>query len=181
MKTMHKIIAAASVLAAVATSVAFVNADSTIFVGSGITNLTSTGTATGSINVSVAAFVQPVLSMTLTGSAIDFGNLTLGAINTATGQTTINVTTNANTYNVQASYTSLLHTDANTTLPFGIDYGSGTTYNSSKDTPSVLTVLSSAAPATSKDATITYRADPATLQKAGSYATTVAYTVTGNF
>ncbi len=142
-------------------------------VGAVVVNNIAAGTA-GSHTVNVKATVLPVLTMTVTNTDINFGELTLWQDNTAGTSTNISVLSNGTAFQVQADYAQLLHTDNTNTLPFKINNGSD-----------VLTggnVISQVGySATAVNTTVSYIATPAANQLAGTYDTTVEYTVTGTF
>lgn len=142
-------------------------------VGAVVVNNITAGTA-GSHNITVKATVLPVLTMSVTNTDINFGELTLGGDNTAGTSTDISVLSNGTAFQVQADYTPLLHTDNTTTLPFKINNGG--------DVATGWNVINQVGySATAVNTTISYIATPAANQLAGTYDTTVEYTVTGTF
>lgn len=142
-------------------------------VGAVVVNNITAGTL-GSHVVTVNATVLPVLTMSITNTDINFGELTLGGDNTASTTTAISVLSNGTAFQVQADYTPLLHTDNTTTLPFKINNGG--------DVATGGNVINQASySATAVNTTISYIATPAANQLAGTYDTTVEYTVTGTF
>lgn len=142
-------------------------------VGAVVVNNITAGTL-GSHVVTVNATVLPVLTMTVTNTDINFGELTLGGDNTASTTTTISVLSNGTAFQVQADYTPLLHTDNITTLPFKINNGG--------DVATGGNVINQVGYSeTAVNTTVSYIATPASNQLAGTYDTTVEYTVTGTF
>ena len=101
MKTLHKVMVATVATVAFA-GAAFAASQS---IGSGLT--LSGNQATGSDTVTVSGTVAPTLTMDVTGTALDFGNLNLGKANTLTGATTISVLSNATSFSVAASFADL--------------------------------------------------------------------------
>lgn len=142
-------------------------------VGAVVVNNIAAGTA-GSHTVNVKATVLPVLTMTVTNTDINFGELTLWQDNTAGTSTNISVLSNGTAFQVQADYAQLLHTDNTNTLPFKINNGSDVATGNN-----VITQVGYSA--TAVNTTVSYIATPAANQLAGTYDTTVEYTVTGTF
>ena len=171
MKTLHKVTIAT--IATLTMASAAYAASITIGVGSGVTVVGNT--ASGGTGVTVSATVNPVLYMTLSGTAINFWALTPGTPSTITDGTDVSVTSNTSNFNVQATYGDLMHTDGTTHLPFAIADRSGSVVTGgnviNQPTYSATPVVSS----------INYTATPDANQKAGNYSTAVTYTVTGNF
>lgn len=126
--------------------------------------------------VVVSATVLPYLNMSITNTAIDFGALNLWVLNTALSTTPITVSSNAQEwFNVAASYAQLTHTDNTTTIPFVLNNGAAdiaTTWNIINQVWYVWTDV---------NATVSYKATPASNQKSGNYSTIVTYSVTWNF
>ena len=174
MKTLHKVIAAASAVALVAGTTAFA-----------ATAITPSGSPA---DVTVSADVAPYLTLAISSPSVNLGTLNVGSTKTASNAHTVTANSNGTDYAVSyaiaganpthtADVLSLANTDGNVaTGQVGLTVASDGTGHAGTKVIDVTSFTSG-----NTVANISYTAADATGKEAGAYSATVTYTATGNF
>jgi len=176
MKTLHKVIAVASLLA--------ITTGTAVYAATVITPPADQA-------VTVSAAVAPYLTLAVSNNSIDMGTLNVGSTTVAAAAHTVTADSNGTDYAV--SYTVAGANTAHTANVLAMAGATGdaataqigltvTPTGATIGTPGAGQVIShSAFTSTPSIATIGYTAASATGKQAGAYSTTVTYTASGNF